>query len=208
MINIFVEEKSILDKKIEDISQENYTLKLEKNKICELKFLFNYQIINEKAFELIKTLFSDISQYKIDLYIIENNKILLRFSDLSENNSLCDEIGIINENKIFVLQNILYYTMKKDEESLNKFISENSENISKDNDFPLKISDKNKCIIGYCFSMEYLINKKETEKANNILNEDEAEHKDDENENENGITDEENEINIIKNKREIFKDNF
>ena len=208
MINIFVEEKSELDKKIEDISQENYTLKLEKNKICELKFLFNYQIINEKAFELIKTLFSDISQYKIDLYIIENNKILLRFSDLAENNSLCDEIGIINENKIFVLQNILYYTMKIDEESLNKFISENSENISKDNDFPLKISDKNKCIIGYCFSMEYLINKKETEKANNILNEDEAEHKDDENENENGITDEENEINIIKNKREIFKDNF
>ena len=158
-----IEKHEEIDKTIENIYQENSIIKIGEN-ICDMKFLCNFQFVNHK---IIKSLMALHNEYIIDLYYIGNNKLLLRFPE-TMNNIFCDEIGIINENKIFIPQFILYYKSKIENSLLNKFLIENSDNIFKDNDDSyLKILDKNNFVIGYCFSIEYLKKKKEEESNGN-----------------------------------------
>ena len=151
--------------KIEEISMEECKIRIEKKNI-DLKYFNNFQIINSKISGLLTIAGYNYEQIKADLYYIGNNKILLRFNDkITINNSFCDEIGIINETKIFIPQNILFYLGKIDDFFLKKFLKENIKTISEQCDLPLKIKDNNDSIVGYCFSIKYidLIKSKEEE---------------------------------------------
>ena len=141
---------------IEEIFQVECKIKLKKYNI-DLKYFHNFQIINSKVSGLLTIAGYNYNQIKADLYYIGDNKILLRFNkNISLNNSICDEIGIINETKIFIPQYILYYSRKIEDSFLNKFLSENIKTISEQSNLPLKIFDNNNDILGYCFSIKYI----------------------------------------------------
>jgi hypothetical protein len=170
------------------IPDENFNVNIEKSEL-NLKYLNNFQIINQKISGLLTYCGYNLEPIKANLYYIENKKILLRFNiNASVNNGFCDEIGIINESKIFIPQYILSYKGKIEDKFLNKFISDNINAISQQSDSPLQISDNDDAIIGYCFSMKYI----ELTKNKQI-----KEIKEEQNLNENNESKNENELNGI-----------
>ena len=196
-----IEKHEEIDKTIENIYQENSIIKIGEN-LCDMKFLCNFQIVNHKINKSLMALLKDTNEYIIDLYYIGNNKLLLRFPE-TMNNIFCDEIGIINENKIFIPQYVLYYINKIEDSVINKFLSKNFNNFSEDSHkLHIQIFDSNKFIMGYCFSMTYLIKKKEEGNVDN-QNEIEQDIINDENKSKNIIHDINSNEESISNKKKI-----
>ena len=151
-----IEEEIIKDIKINfEISK----IMLEE-KLINIKYFSDFLIVNSMINNKLMNLQNNLPEIKADLYYIGNNKLLLSFP----NQISCDEIGIINEQNLFIPEYILYYTKNNVEVSkLNTFIK----NLF-NNDFTSKpIYDVDKLLIGYCFPKNEL-NKKIELKENNI----------------------------------------
>ena len=195
--NIKQNENIELEKNIDDISLIEYKLKI-KEEIVNIKLFNEFQIINTKIFSLLMNLDYNINPIKMDLYFIGNKKLLLRNSNKQMYNVICDEIGLINENNIFIPEYILYYTKITKINSLNFFFKNKFQNGTIIKDSPLEIFEEKNSLIGYCISLIYLNDVKNEdpndENQNDIKNElFQKEKKDsqsnDENDNENIIND-------------------
>ena len=152
--------KIIEEKKIKDIDIESYKIKL-KDKLTDIKFFLNFQILNSKICGKLMDLEYNFTPIKADLYYLRNNKLLLSF----QNQISCDEIGFINEQNIFIPEYILYYEKNNiDITKLNLFKENYFNNNSKN-----ELIYDNKTLVGYCFSKNGLSKQIES-KENNINN--------------------------------------
>ena len=161
-----------------------------KEKFIDIKLFDESQIINSKIVSLLMNFEYNYNPIKMDIYFIANNKLFLRNSNQIFN-GICDEIGFINENNIFIPEYILYYTKIIKINSLNFFFKNQFNNESNHEDKPLEILDENKSPIGYCISLVYIKNtsneSQNDENQNDIKNEilQEDSKSSDENDNEN-----------------------
>ena len=117
---------SVIEKNIEDIEKEQYKIKT-----CCITFFKNFQIINNKVLGKLIELNYDVNQISPDLYIIGKNILLLRFSHQNLEKDICDELGLINGENLFINKWLLNYTnITKDISisTLNSFIKKNLSN--------------------------------------------------------------------------------
>ena len=160
------EKNGKFNKKVDNIYEENFKVKIDKNEL-DIKYLCNFQIINQKIFGLLMAIVGDLDLNKCELYQIGNEKLLLKFP-----NGICDEIGIINNKNIFIPEYILYSKSKKEMDvlTLNTFFKKNFNNISEKKDKPLPITDIDKSLIRYCLSIEYITQLKMKQEINENTN--------------------------------------
>ena len=97
-----------ISKIIDEITQEEYNVKIEEN-LVKIKFFTNFQIINQKIQGLLNILGYDANTIKADMYILGNEKILLSFQNQKISKGMCDEFGFINQQNIFSQKFLFYY---------------------------------------------------------------------------------------------------
>ena len=174
-LNERIQKNSKFNKKVDNISQENCKVKIDKDEL-DIKYLCNFQIINQKIFGLLMSIVEGLDLNKCELYHLDNEKLFLKFP-----NGICDEIGFINDKNIFIPEFILYSQKEIDILTLNKFFFEKFNNISENKDKPLPIKDIDKNLIGYCFSLEYITQFKMKQEINENTNAINIENDEDEN---------------------------
>ena len=151
---ILAKNEKEINKKIEDISQIDVKINIEEKNI-DLKLYTNFQIIDQKIFGLLNILEYSYNPNKSDLYFIGNNNMLLRFQNQQIINSICDVIGSLNEQNIFIPEYIFYYNKENiDISSLNLFfINKFNKDPKRENIYTLGSEDSP---IGHCYSLNYL----------------------------------------------------
>ena len=141
------------EKLIKDIFYNFFQMKSKKREM-DLKFPTNFQIIDENIYRLLMEIkYIIMNPIKMDLYFIGNNKLLLKKSDKFKNNNICDEIGFINNQNVFIPEYILYYKKDINISSLNLFLKEKFIKESVHKNKHIKIEDDNESVIGFCFSL-------------------------------------------------------
>ena len=149
--------KENIDKKIDKLSYKDY--KNINNK--ELKYLYNFQIINQEIYGKLICNKYEIQDYvnKIECYFLGNKKILL-FLDKRIYN--IDEIGYINDENIFIPEYLLEYSQQDViSKNLNKFFLNTFLNFD-NNKKEIEIKNDNDITICFCYQIQSLQDNKES----------------------------------------------